>query len=84
MILAYNALNAFQISLQKHDALCGLGKREGEKKRNRRTCKLGQGVEKIKKEMIKVYKSVKREQQGIFQNALFDNTFIGSLSYEIP
>lgn len=48
MILAYSALNAFHVSLQKHDALCGLGKREG-KKRNSRTCKLCQGVEKIKK-----------------------------------
>lgn len=50
MILAYNTLNAFQISLQKHDALCGLGKRDGKKKKkNRRTCKLCQGVEKNKK-----------------------------------
>lgn len=49
MILAYNALNAFHISLQKHDDLCGLGKREGEKKGNGSTCKLCQEVEKIKK-----------------------------------
>lgn len=46
--LAQAALNVFPVGLQKHDALCVLGKRE-EEKNPKRACKLWQGVEKIKK-----------------------------------
>lgn len=60
MILAYNALNAFHISLQKHDALCGLGKR-GRKKWIEKHVNSVKELKRLKTEKIKMYKSVKGE-----------------------
>lgn len=61
MILAYNALNAFHISLQKHDALCGLGKKEEKKKGIEAHVNSVKELKRLKKEKIKMYKSVKGE-----------------------